>query len=138
MAKQLKFISTDDIKDIPDKGVLTYLLHIAQVRLVKYCIYFVDLYTNLVVFWLLQQKKMYLNQSFIMHMTALDNEGVFHQGSFDINQIMKHTRLTKESAQVYVSIIFNVDSQVKRQNLLHVTDRLKVSHGCIGLPRCMR
>jgi hypothetical protein len=52
---------------------------------------------------------MYLNQSFIAHMKALNNEGVFHQGSFDINRIVKRTRLTKESAQVYVSIIFNVD-----------------------------
>jgi hypothetical protein len=109
MAKQLKFISTDDIKDIPDKGVLTYLLRIAQVRPVKYCIYFVDLYTNLLVFWPLQQKKMYRNQSFITHMKALNNEGVFHQGSFDMNRIVKRTHLTKESAQVYVSIIFNVD-----------------------------
>jgi hypothetical protein len=102
-------LRTYDIKDIPDKGVLTYLLHIAQVRPVKCCIYFEDLYINLLVFWPLQQKKMYLNQSFITHMKALNNEGVFNQGSFDINRIVKRTRLTKESAQVYVSIVFNVD-----------------------------
>lgn len=82
MAKQLKFISTDDIKDIPDKGVLTYLLHIAQVRLVKYCIFIVDLYTNLVVFWRLQQKKENVPEP-VLHCA---HEGLEQRGSLPSRQ----------------------------------------------------